>query len=1238
MIVLTANKPWTASSDLAWCSVSPASGDEVSGSKVSIRCDANTTYDPRTCTITIQCAELTKTLSVTQATNQGLLVSPSTYDLTNAAQEITLEVKANVQFEVVIDAVCADWITLVSTKGLKANTLVLGISENTEYDGREGKVTIKQKDGALSEAVTVRQSQMDALFVTSSEYELTSEAQTFDIEVKYNVDFDIIIPDECMEWISFVGTKSLTERVHTFAVTRNNSFIEREASIEFKQKNGELNGAVRITQKCEDDYEVAVIHLDKEDNRQTMYLFKNGFYILEQDLKDEGVECYYFNLFGEELSEGLSLYVKNNHLLYSLQGDSRIFFGNLTDDLFDAALFDASGNYGVFWDLPVELSAAQTKAGMTWEIKAKLLLVARFAEMAARSYYLFIPGSPKWNTFSSFLYNRSVNEMTKYYWSNYKQIRDKVTNLEVFKEGTYGIDVEKATLLWDSVFEIMFPIVAIEKGFDEIENKIQEAYDNLNPQKQFDEFFEFKDYHIKMKANGSRISGVSNQFYINCGPEPAVYYVDIETESQWWLESDSEWCSPGKYIGNGHSQVVIAVSKNDDPSSRMTVVEVKSSGRPNAVDASFYSGSILVQQSATDDFFSLSDNSLQFASEGGEREVRVSANAKVDYWYVASFPDWCTIQEKGDSFTISVPPYEGDRSHSGTITVAAIYKENPFAPHYTALKINQLTNSSEELLRAVLTEFYQSTHGDDWYRNDNWCSDDPVESWYGISKTPEGFYTIDLSSNNLSGIVYPLNRPIENHYDELWWTVYQDKFKNNDTWFDEEDRPYVISKVVLNDNPLLGGLIMRGDPVIKELECDFEDNGLWGVWDMKVDLSGCKTLKFFSFNERSAFEFSMPDCPELKEIRGIFESSIVNVSGCLSLEKMELALDSHDFIENWSYEGHKKRGTLNASKCSKLQYLIIHGGTGGLAQSDNTVGNSALSLDLEGCDSLKELTVGNWSGHIGVLDISSAPALHTLYASMLGSNISIIGGPSLKRILLNTHEGPLSYTWHHETFIGAVDITQCRSIEYIQCGTRSINARGCQSLERVVFDETAYKPGECVIDFSDCVSLSEISTQRGGSYHENSLPATPLCNDSGELNLSGCKSLIRLNCTSCHLDKIILKGCSSMEWLKCSDNKLQFIDVSDCPSLAYFDCQNNKLQSIDVSHCPSLSYFHCRDNPLVQQIINEDRIALFFCDYLFDYNVPIWNETTQSWELIPYVKNDYGWYYPGEPEKGYHGR
>lgn len=244
-VSLTANKPWTAKCDQSWCKVSPSGGEEASSSRITISCDANTSYDERSCTVTFTCAESTKTVSVTQATNNGLLISQTSYELTKAAQQLNIEVKANVKFSVDIDAGCNDWISYNTTKGLTTNIVVLDIAENKSYDGREGKVTIKQNGGNLSSTITIKQSQLDGLFISTPEYDLSNEKHTLTVEVSTNVEFDVT-PEA--DWVKYVQTKGLSSKQIILEVDENDTYDQRETTVNVKQKNGSLSGTIKIKQ------------------------------------------------------------------------------------------------------------------------------------------------------------------------------------------------------------------------------------------------------------------------------------------------------------------------------------------------------------------------------------------------------------------------------------------------------------------------------------------------------------------------------------------------------------------------------------------------------------------------------------------------------------------------------------------------------------------------------------------------------------------------------------------------------------------------------------------------------------------------------------------------------------------------------------------------------------------------------------------------------------------------------
>lgn len=262
------NRDWSVSSSETWIRITPSSGAASDGDiTVTITCSPNTTYDPRIATITLKVEELTEIISVSQDTGLGLILSPTTFDLTNAAQTIEVEVRQNVNYAIEIDEACTDWIKKGGTKALSTDKVTFTIAANTSYDNREGKITFKQTDGDLVQTVTVRQSQTNGLFITTPDYNLSNEAHTLSVEVKANVEFEVTSQ---AEWIKFVETKALTPSTVTLSVEANESYDNRTGTVLVKQKNGDLTGTITVNQKQTDYMSVTPTSFEVTNAEQTI--------------------------------------------------------------------------------------------------------------------------------------------------------------------------------------------------------------------------------------------------------------------------------------------------------------------------------------------------------------------------------------------------------------------------------------------------------------------------------------------------------------------------------------------------------------------------------------------------------------------------------------------------------------------------------------------------------------------------------------------------------------------------------------------------------------------------------------------------------------------------------------------------------------------------------------------------------------------------------------------------------
>ena len=243
-ITFTANRAWTVSSSDSWVTISPASG-EASDKPVTItvRCNANTTYDDRTATVTIRMEDLSQTITVKQPANKGVVLPKQVFDLQSGSNTIEVEVQANVQYTV---SSFVDWIKQTGTKGLTSKTLTFSIEENKTYDPREGKITIKpQEESAQEQVISVKQAQKDALNVEKTSYDMPYGGGEIEIKVDANVEFDV---KPSVDWIHHIETKALSNSTVRLTVDENPTYESREGMIEITQKNGTLSHTINVKQ------------------------------------------------------------------------------------------------------------------------------------------------------------------------------------------------------------------------------------------------------------------------------------------------------------------------------------------------------------------------------------------------------------------------------------------------------------------------------------------------------------------------------------------------------------------------------------------------------------------------------------------------------------------------------------------------------------------------------------------------------------------------------------------------------------------------------------------------------------------------------------------------------------------------------------------------------------------------------------------------------------------------------
>ena len=212
---------------------------------------ANPTTDKREGIIIIKdnSSSLADTIHVYQAQKDELILTQDTYNVSSEGENINVELRSNVDYEVIIPEDVKDWVTRITGRSSRVDNLIFNIAANPTYDNRSAKVIIKDKNSELADTLNINQTQVNAIILTQEKYEIPSEGQNIKIEVKSNIKYDIIIPDNAREWIKQIQSRALITNIINLSISENTSYEQRAAEIVVKDKNSNLSDTIRITQK-----------------------------------------------------------------------------------------------------------------------------------------------------------------------------------------------------------------------------------------------------------------------------------------------------------------------------------------------------------------------------------------------------------------------------------------------------------------------------------------------------------------------------------------------------------------------------------------------------------------------------------------------------------------------------------------------------------------------------------------------------------------------------------------------------------------------------------------------------------------------------------------------------------------------------------------------------------------------------------------------------------------------------
>ena len=231
---------WKISGSADWCEVSSMSG--INGDYVSFKVEPSEDTDERRVTYTFVCGTASQEFTVIQKQKDALTVTSSNFEVPANGQGITIEVKANIQFEYeVTDG--SEWIHEVETKAMETTVLNFVVDANSEFEDREGQITITSGD--ISETITIHQAEaVPAINIETKEYEVSAECEPITVEIDANVEYSYSTD---ADWIHFADN---SEKGIVLEIDRNNLLESRAAEIEFYNEEYNISVIISVTQNA----------------------------------------------------------------------------------------------------------------------------------------------------------------------------------------------------------------------------------------------------------------------------------------------------------------------------------------------------------------------------------------------------------------------------------------------------------------------------------------------------------------------------------------------------------------------------------------------------------------------------------------------------------------------------------------------------------------------------------------------------------------------------------------------------------------------------------------------------------------------------------------------------------------------------------------------------------------------------------------------------------------------------
>ena len=1156
-----------------WCTASPTSGGKGT-TTVKFKTTENTDAYDRSVAVTIKAGTASKTFNVTQKGNKSLLVTTKKYELPKEGGEIEIEVKSNVEYEMMIAESAKEWITEVSGRALTTHKHILAIAASQEAVKREGIITFKSGD--IVETVKVYQAGEAVLLLSQNEFNVSDTGETISIDIKSNVEFGVQMPE--VDWIKEdVTGRGMSSHTLKYTIAPNEENKIRSADIVFYDKNSALKDTLKIQQG--NDLIIGISE-DELDNWEEGFLVTDElFFATKED--SVGGTLAYLNKLNQNFEDGLLVQFNSGGVISQIFDHEYIHSLNFTDD----SLYVTSVPIDTISNLPIK------------------------NKNVAFSYkdYCNVRGLSR-------VSSKTMDRLAMYYFLHSTGVKVEISDKEVWKAVGQAI-VEEA------IGE------GLEKGVVKVAGKVAGglvgtcllAYDAMSLIDEVKTYTYFG--HARLNVTGYNLN--PDEFALECEnfntlPSPSKYGLIYPFNYECGVLLDGE-----HHLGpfNFQTSEIINVEGtyeipelSEGYHTLEPYILCKDSGQKII-------GKRLVFEVRKEVIPEYSVKTKTIYEDGEDIKVVLDfswtpvQNSLIEYQGI-SF-----IKPNGEKFCLDLSTYTGGNAGVSSKTEGRISKSDfswdgsvgisyikiaywvKYRDKYetkSAFLENYEVVYEEDGLREALIKLYQSTNGDNWTNNTNWCSDKPVEEWYGVSKNEKGEYSINLNNNNLTGVI------------------------------NQEFPACVVGlECCLN---LLTSIKVSNSLALKTLDCSNNKLTSLDVSDctslnwldkynnplISIDISGCIAFNYFNCEDyQQLISLNVSGCTSLAELRcKRNQLTTLNISGCTVLTILDCQAN--------------QLTTLNVSNCSALKILLCSNNplssldvSGLVNLEDLCFPKQLTSLNASKCIELNNLSCAGVShAQLTSLDVSDCTALQEL--SWTGGQLkalNVSGCMALRELRCPDNQ------------LTTLNVLSCSALESLDCSNNpmpSLDVSGLKNLSYFLF------PSQLIIlKASRCTTLKTLSCD--------------ICAQLTSLDVSDCTGLIGLSCSNTQLSTLNVSGCISLHSLSCNNNLLTSLDVSECKNLWELSCHDNKLTSLDVSNLRGLTTLYCENNELTSLNPTTSLRRLDCQNNRIFQEIPNWFSVIRYFnhdrryeyymgeeETIKYKDNGVGWWYAGEPETGCH--